>query len=153
MDAYVPVVNCAIVEASTEKEIKTAINKARDGMNILEIDTRIGLYSLNNTFDTQMYLNYLDTMHHYIHRLDMPMLGLGFLPLLAPPSFIKDKWHQYTISLLSAHSIPYRVVRSNNVHISDIWVHKFDCADLCGKPVWDVRVVDVLKALKWEVSK
>lgn len=153
MEAYVPVVNCAIVSASSEKAIKEAVKKARDGRDVLKEDKRIGLYSLDNTFDKEMYLNYLDTMRTYLYRLNMPLLGLGFLPVLAPPTFIGDSWHQYTMGLLTKCNIPFRIVRSIDAHISDIWVHKFDCAELCGKPVWDVRVVDVLNALNWEVHR
>lgn len=113
------------------------------------LDERHLIYSKDNTLDIVQYLNYIDLVRGIAQRSKKEgLLTLGFLPLIMPPSFFKDKLHRMIIPKLK---IQYFPVKSQSflgtnyaADFPDIWVSKLDAAKIVGKQPVAVTVRDVL---------
>lgn len=149
--------NCKKVNQLSGGELVEFLKKHPQGL----MDDRHDIFSLNNTMDKTMYLNYLQTIKEIAqsskHGRFTCLLDLGYMPVLMPPFYIST-WYPSIVAALEAHGVPYTRLPASSFakdmfshNTPDIWVSKLDCVDLLKKPAQNIRVNDLLDAIHWEV--
>lgn len=103
-------------------------------------DRRFCIYARNAVFDVEAYLGYLRYAEKFAMaaRVSVPMLELGFIPIIMPPSFWGRQVHDIILPLLPKE-LPYFFVKTTNFTnwaydggYDDVWVSKMDAAKLLG---------------------
>lgn len=103
------------------------------------LDERTSILSADNTLDMEEYFNYLVVLNRLVNATDKRpntgLLDLGFIPVIAPPSFFKDSLHKKILPILESKKIRYfnrpsvsfmRFNYTSSYH--DVWVHKTEAA-------------------------
>lgn len=133
-----------------------------------QIDDRLTMVSIDNTYDAQEYMNYYvsyltllnrncrstDAKGYLVNHLDM-----GFIPFIIPPTFLmgceefkvmaenlKERLDKCNIRRINL--APYRFDNTGvNSKKTDVWVSRIDAAKFLGCGVEGVRFQDLFRRL------
>ncbi|MDR1523270.1 MAG: hypothetical protein LBS29_04900 [Endomicrobium sp.] len=120
-----------------------------------EYDERHHIYSCNNDYSLQQYVNYLSVITTFVNVKEKNgYLDIGFLPVLILPSFFYHSnitWNQYILDNLPLEKYNRPPISFNRREYTgdtpDTWIAKYDAAKYTNKAIHEVRVKHVLEKL------
>lgn len=125
-----------------------------------ELDNRMHLVSFETTRTPKTYLNYFEFFSRISDRESsrpeiqgryMSMLDMGYIPIIAPPSFMSEEITSMFLPLLQRSGIDIREQRPMRIDgrgfdakCNDIWGSRMDMAEFLGCSLTDVKPITFL---------
>jgi hypothetical protein len=124
------------------------------------IDNRLRLVSFDTTNDISTYVNYFDLFSRISDREAsrpemtgryVSMLDMGYVPIVASPSFLAEEMYTQFIDIIKASKIDYRELkpmridgRNFDAKADDIWGSRMDIAKYLNCSLPEVKPLTFL---------
>lgn len=155
---YILTDNCRLkVEGNKIASIRGEELLSKEGFLV---DNRLRLVSFGTTLGVDTYLNYFDLLARFsnvestrpeLSGRYISMLEMGYIPVVAAPSFMSEKMYNMFLPLLTNSKVdirevkPYRIDgRSFDSAADDIWASRVGMAEFLGCDIMEVEVTKFL---------